>query len=344
MFRQKEIFVGGWEEKTLASMHRRRFENAVAQFPQLGAERLCALNTEAFRRKMERCWQDVPQKPMRAQQEALAWETVLRSIELQADCLSSDEHELIERALLLGGCVRLEDVRDLAAAQALSLRLMASVGLVSGKPYVELEQMVIQPLAKAMAREQHENVRRRFQALRSELDGLLYCSGVLDDRYPQKMIMDKVLADQQDEELCCQLARRYLWASYDCLDYSDGVMLMHPALAEPECLIRNRRGGSGEMLLRASTRACRTMEDILPEEIPLQKALEGAIVGATRSGVRAEEAATAIRYLCKQGAPLEALEDVLQSFLLVRVSPWMRRALVDVFVQLPKWTGQAGCQ
>ena len=109
MFRQEEAFVGGWQDKTIEAMQRRRFEQMVAQLPPLGSSRLENLGAGAFERRLEQCWQDVPRKPMRAQQESEVWRTVLRSIEQQADCLSQEEHALVERALILGGCAPIED-------------------------------------------------------------------------------------------------------------------------------------------------------------------------------------------------------------------------------------------
>ena len=66
MFRQEEVFVGGWQEKTIEAMQRRRFEQMVTQLPPLGAGRLAELSPTAFERKLEQCWQDIERKPMRA--------------------------------------------------------------------------------------------------------------------------------------------------------------------------------------------------------------------------------------------------------------------------------------
>ena len=90
-------------------MLKRRFEQMVAQLPPLGAGRLEALMPSAFERKLEQCWQDVEKKPMRAQQLGEVWNSVLSTIGMQADCLSHEEHELVERALILGGSAQIED-------------------------------------------------------------------------------------------------------------------------------------------------------------------------------------------------------------------------------------------
>jgi len=335
MFRQQEIFVGGWQEKTIEAMLKRRFEQMVAQLPPLGAGRLEALMPSAFERKLEQCWQDVEKKPMRAQQLGEVWKSVLSTIGMQADCLSHEEHELVERALILGGSAQIEDALELEAARALSLRLWASVGLVSGRPYIELERPVLEPVAKAFAREEHEMTRQRLEAFSAGLTGMLYRMGAIDDRQPQQALLRDVLGGRTDDEVLVQLARRYLWASYDCVDYSGGVMLVHAALADPTNLIASSRRRPG--LLMLPQEELRMQMDILPEEIPLQRELERAIGGALRDGFQAQDVARNLRYLCKQGAPLSAMEEVLQSTLIVYVSASMRGALCNMYYRIPKW-------
>lgn len=335
MFRQEEVFIGGWHEKTIEAMQRRRFEQRARQLPPLGAGRLAELSPGSFALKLEQCWQDVQRKPMRAQQITEIWKRVLESIDLQADCLSRDEHELVERALILGGSVRLEDAQELEAARALSLRLWASVGLVSGKPYMELETPILEPAAKAFARPEHERMRQQLDTFDAWLTGTLYRVGAMDDRQPQQMLARSILPQNADGEQRIQLARRYLWASHDCVDYRGGVMLVHSALADPSHLIAcGRRKAGMHVPLQMEHHA---LMDILPEEIPLQQGLERAICGALRDEYREEDVARNLRFLCKQGAPLSAMEDVLQSTLIVYLSTGMRGALANMYYGLPKW-------
>lgn len=341
MFRQEEVFVGGWHEKTIESMLRRRFEQSVSQLPPLGAGRLEALAPTAFERKLEQCWQDIPRKPMRSQQVSQVWQCVLGSVREHADCLSREEHELVERALILGGSAQIEDALELEAARALSLRLWASVGLVSGKPYIELETPIVRPVAKAFARSEHEKIRQRFDDFHEYLTGTLYRLGAMDDRQPQQLILREVLMGSQEDEQLMQLARRYLWASYDCVDYQGGVMLVHPALADPYHLIRTGRRRPSMLALPDSDVHIRM--DILPEEIPLQQELERAISGALRDGHTAQDVARTLRFLCKQGAPLAAMEEVLQESLIVLVSPSVRGALANMYYMTPKWIECAEC-
>ena len=333
MFRQEEIFVGGWQEKTIEAMQKRRFEQCIAQLPPLGAGRLSELSPKAFERRMEQCWQEIERKPMRTQQIAHIWKRILSSIDMQADCLSREEHELVERALILGGTVQLEDTLELEAARALSLRLWASVGVVSGKPYLELETPVLEPVARAFAREEHDRIRQQLENFRTWLTGSLYRVGAMDDRQPHQMLISQLLSAHGDREHLAQLSRRYLWATCDCVDYRGGVLLLHSALADPRHMIAFGK----RKLSRLLPAQAQLPVDILPEEIPLSRNLERVIAGALRDGYRAEDVARSIRFLCKQGAPLGAMEEVLQSALIVLVSKGMRAALANMYYGIPKW-------
>lgn len=229
----------------------------------------------------------------------------------------------------------IEDAAELEAAQALSYRLWASVGLVSGRPYMELEPALMRPVAKALASDRHEQVRRRFEEFRAHLYGMLYRFGALDDRQPQQMILQEVLEGKATTQSERMLARCYLWSSCDCMDYGSGVMLLHPALAEPQTLLSS--GKRWRSLKRAESLSIMPDMDILPEEIPLQEGLERVITGVMRDGHREREVARNLRFLCKQGAPLPALQEILQSSLIVLLSRPMHCALENMYYMTPKW-------
>ena len=335
MFRYEEAFAGGWSDKTIEAMRKRRFERILAQMKPLGECRFDALTAGELARRLENSWQNIEKKPLRRLQFSSVKETVLGSINLQADCLSEDERDLVERALILGGSVRLDDVQELEAARALSLRLWGSLGLVREQPVLQLEHYVLRPAAQAMARREHEQMRKRFSAFHKELEGLLYCAGAVDDRLPQRMILRSVLHESAKQKEADLLARHYLWAQCDCMDYHGGVLLVHSAFAEPGCMLAS--GGRIGRLCAAERVRCLVAADILPEEIPLQEALEREIEGALRPGRSAQEVARELRYLCKQGAPLDALAQVLQNALIVLLSERMRAALERMHAMTPKW-------
>lgn len=128
-----------------------------------------------------------------------------------------------------------------------------------------------------VSRNEHEAIRARLNDFHEYLTGTLYRVGALDDRQPQRMILRDILCVDEQDEVFSQLARRYLWASYDCMDYNGGVMLIHPRWPTHQSVIRGKRNLGGVLMMPSS--AVR-YTDILPEEIPLQKELECAIAGA----------------------------------------------------------------
>lgn len=133
---------------------------------------------------------------------------------------------------------------------------------------------------------------------------------------------------------------RYLWASYDCMDYNGGVMLIHPALADPQSVIRGKRNLGG-VLMMPSSAVCYT--DILPEEIPLQKELECAIAGVRfATGRRAEECCDNAASACASRARRSAhWKKFCRLLCQVYVSDSMRAALSDLYIQTPKWVAPA---
>ena len=98
MFRQEEVFPGGWPDKTVEAMRKRRFEQSIRQMEPLDANRLETLTPGALARRLEQSWQEVKRRPMYHQQLTQVRKQVLETIDAQADCLSNEEHELVERA------------------------------------------------------------------------------------------------------------------------------------------------------------------------------------------------------------------------------------------------------
>ena len=123
MFRQEEVFPGGWPDKTVEAMRKRRFEQSIHQMEPLGANRLETLPPGALARRLEQSWQEVKRRPMYHQQLTQVWKQVLETIDAQADCLSNEEHELVERAIILGGTAQIEDAAELEAAAQLVVRV-----------------------------------------------------------------------------------------------------------------------------------------------------------------------------------------------------------------------------
>ena len=336
LFRTDEDCKAPWSERTLEQLRAQRYEREVMRLGALETRPLSALDMRALTARIEACWQDIPRKPLRAQQAAVAQQAVLRTIERQADCLSAQEHALCERLFMAGGRAALADAQELDAARALSLRLLARVGMADGMPTVVLEADFARALEAAFSREEHARMRMRLFTCQATVCAALYLAGVLDDRAPQQLFTAQVLGLSEPDQDALELARHYLWASFDCMDYEDGVLLIHPAVANPQALTHKH----GVRLEQFTTRELLGgMQGILPQEEPLEDALTRALSGALRPGVDVAESVRTLRLLCKQGAPVDALREVTDGLLMVRRTERMDAALLSMHAGAVRWNG-----
>ena len=336
MFRSDEICETPWNERTLWQLRAQRFEQEVKCLQPLRARSLAQMDRQTLTARIEACWQDVARKPLRIQQAAAAQEAVLRTIERQADCLSMEEHALCERLFAAGGCAHLTHAQELDAARALSLRLLAHVGTEGGVPVAALDTDFAPALEAAFSRKEHAQMRMRLFTYQATVCAALYLAGVLDDRAPQRLFTAQVLGLSEPDEESLALARHYLWASFDCVDYEDGVLLAHPAIIHPRALAR--RGGA-QLESFTARELLGGMQGILPQEEPLEDALKRAIDGALRPGVEMDESVQSLRLLCKQNVPVSALQEVLDSLLMVRRTERMDAALAAMHAGVVRWNG-----
>lgn len=319
-------------------MRARRWEERTSHLSEAHDGALTGLTAQELRCRIECGWQAVPCKPVAAQQEAVALRVVLEALPRQVDCLAICEHSLLERLLVEGGHAKLEELEELEAALALRHRLWADVGLLDGRVIARLDSRLMQPLREAMERPAHTAARMRLFSVHATISGLLYIAGALDDRAPQRLFMEQVLqADEQDEE-AQHLAQKYLWAAYDCVDYPQGVLLVHPALADPLGFVAGWERPMGTPEIDA-VRLLGGMQGILPDEEPLDDALAAALRHALRPSQDVDCVVQELRLLAKQGAPLEALHHVLAPKLCVLETPTIRQAVRALWQGVPRWEG-----
>ncbi|MCL2545047.1 MAG: hypothetical protein FWE77_03920 [Clostridia bacterium] len=337
MFRTQGIADTDWSARTLSNLRARRWEERVARLREAGDGALSGLTAQQLRSRIERGWQAVPCRPVPAQQEEEALRVVLEALPRQADCLAISEHSLLERLLMDGGCAALEELEELEAAWALRHRLWADVGYLHGQIVARLDGRLARPLREALAQPAHNGVRMRVFSVHATLSGLLYIAGALDDRAPQRLFMEQVLqADPQDEE-AQHLAQQYLWAAYDCVDYPQGVLLVHAALADPSPFANGAYPPEAPELDAAQLLG--GMQGVLPVEEPLDAALISLLKHALRPSQDAEECVQELRLLAKQGAPLEAMRRVLTPKLCVLETPAIRYAVRALWQGVPRWEG-----
>lgn len=338
LFRKQMVEDPDWRAKTLSAMRAQRWAERVAGLTQVRGGALCGLTAQELRHRIECGWQAVPCKPVPTQQEEVALRVVLDALPRQVDCLSIQEHSLVERLLVEDGCSELEELEELEAAYALRHRLWADVGRDGDSVQARLDSRLMDPLRAAMARPEHAATRMRLFSVHATISGLLYVVGALDDRAPQQLFMEQVLqADPQDEE-AQHLAQQFLWSTYDCVDYPEGVLLVHAGWANPLDFVTGWHARPAEDAVDAA-QLLGGMQGVLPVEEPLDATLEALLQGALRPSQDVGECVREMRLLAKQGAPLEALHHVLASKLSILETPAIRRAVRTLWEGVPRWQG-----
>jgi len=338
VFRTQRAADADWSGRTLSALRARRWEERVAQLGKVRNGALLGLTAQELRFRIEESWQAVPRKTARARQQEEAFQVVLKALPRQADCLAISEHSLLERLLMQCGCAELEDLEELEAALALRHRLWVDVGYLQGRVVARLDSRLAQPLREAMDRPAHNGLRMRLFSVHATLSGLLYIAGALDDSAPQRLFMEQVMqSDPQDEE-AAHMARHYLWAAYDCVDYPQGVLLVHAALADPSPLAYGWDPPPEAPPLDAA-QLLGGMQGVLPVEKALDDALIRQLRHALRPSQDAKLCVQELRLLAKQGAPLEALHHVLAPSLCVLETPAIRHAVRALWQGAPRWEG-----
>lgn len=264
--------------------------------------------------------------------------TVLETLKDDLDCLGIQEHTLVERMLIGDGETALETVPEMEAAYTLRMRLWCDLGLDSEEtPTARLDPLLFDKLPDFLLRARHQERRARVFVFDGMLHGLLYMSGYLDDRLPCREFIREVLRTEHTPKTE-RLARNFLEASCDTYPLLAANLLVHEALADPEALVPIlSEKGAFQMPAVTPGVLSASMNGLLPEESMPDEALQRALHGALRPEYEPYEAASDLRLLAKQGAPLNSMQEIMASMLCVLPTSHMDGALREMRRRVPRW-------
>ncbi|MCL1964762.1 MAG: hypothetical protein FWF69_06850 [Firmicutes bacterium] len=328
-----------WPDRARAQMQAARWEACLngisSQAPCAGV--IDAYSIDLLTELIDEGWVNVPHAPSNMLLRRAARRQVMGTLKDDADCLSLQEHTLVERMLIGDGRVFLGTVSEFEAAFTLKRRLWCDVGVFQERPCCRLDGALIQALPEILTRACHMERRSRIFVFDGMMHGLLYLSGFLDDRLPKQRFIEEVLQTRHTPETE-RLARNYLEAAFDCTAVAGCNLLLHEDLAAPESLVGTLASQGGFQLPSVTpNQLAGSMNGILPEELPAHQKLSLALRGALRPELDPEEAAGDLRMLLKQGATLEVLHDVMAGMLCVLPTAHIENALLEMSVRTPRW-------
>lgn len=334
-----------WAERTDSRMQAARWaaciEGLEQEPPQAGV--IDTYPDDLLRMLVAEGWADLTRMPDGEDDlRAAVRRAVMDTLSMDADCLSIAEHTLVERMLIGDGRVVLESVADMEAAYTLRMRLWCDVGVEDDEAVARMDEQLLQALPEWLMTGVHQERRGRIFIFSGMLEGMLYIAGWLDDRLPKERFIQDVLQAKASPETE-RLARNYLEASYDTYEMGGCNLLLHEALAVPEQFAGKTSVMEAPQLPPLSPGLmAASMNGLLPEEsIPNEK-LRRALHGALRPEYDPEDASTDLRFLAKQNAPAETLQEIMASMLVVLPTPHMDAALHELRLQTPRWHGTDG--
>lgn len=254
----------------------------------------------------------------------------------EAHYLSSAENALAEQLLLAGGRLTSKNWEEIPAAEALANRLWCSFASAGDTWTLELAQELRDPLIKAFTQEKHSSARTRTFRYDVTIHGLLYITGFLPSQQPRDIFMKDVLRSRAP--WAGVIADRYLKSSFEYVaDERGQILLLHPALADPNRLLRTLGGRVNAAITLTEEALLGGMNGMLAEEVALHESMQSALQGNLRPEWRADEAADDLRFLVKQNVPYRELEAVMATMLCIRPTAALKEALKNLYNNTPRW-------
>lgn len=327
-----------WYDRTDGRMQEARWEACLCGAP---PEPPCAgvidtLPIDFLEGLIEYGWVRVPNATSEPSLRKQARLTVYRTLMDDADCLSPEEHALVERMLLGGGIAEIETVAAFEAAYTLQMRLWCDLGVHDHIPCARLDAGILARLPGMLMRKEHRERRARIFIYNGMLHGLIYLTGYIDERIPIRRFIEEVLQANKTEHTI-RLAKNYVEASFDCETIGGCDLLIHSSLAAPGTLMQTWAMHDGHDVQLTPSQLIGSMSGLLPGEVLLDKKMRLALSGALRPEIDEEKAAQDLRMLIKQGAPIQALRDIMAGMLCVLPTEHMENTLLEMNYLTPRW-------
>ncbi len=337
MFIEKQLKSFSWADSTMSQLKARRLkacEQYLAGLPDINLfdANLTDLKAEEL---FELSWNIEESHETKLHRIEDMRNEVLSRFHQEIELLSPGEHELLVRLILFGGRIPLYRPENCFYAASLVRRLWASVNMNGQVPILRLPTPIFMNTLVILAKDAHKSFREIVNRTFDDIENCLYLYGILRIQEAVQ-IMD--LSFQETEVFNQpEFYLRALKAEFDTFLHPEiGLCLVHPGLANPSGLIRSfkpfpfveMKNGN---FLPESYDALSNIED------PLFDRLLGLIQPLVRADLSAEEILEDLIVMVKQGAPVEALQEVLSARIITMLSSEMKYILSEMVRMIPRW-------
>ncbi len=338
MLRETNLQPLHWADKTMSMLQRDQLEACEKRLATLPSRSIFEMDDDTYTEEVWAASYDAQEHPLQNELHTVQGlrARVLSNLSAEAALLSIDEHMLLERMLSLGGTAELIDWEEVSAAESLVKRMWCTISRKDGVIHVHLPKLLVTPLTLTIGTRQHQELRERLITLDTIVRAMLCIGGVLHYRTPLIHLLTDVLRDTYACDM--SLALRCIRASFDyTYDRKGDLILLHPGLADPERLMTKHPPMNDAPLLMDEETMTIAVWGMLPQERPLAEALLCQIAGAVRPELTEQGAVEDLLILAKQGVPVETMQEVLGTLLMVQPTPEMRRAVAAMHANTPRW-------
>lgn len=337
MLREGNVKSLHWADKTMSILRERQMEASLSRLSACPAKGLFSGCDDVMVEDLWRHTYDALENPVLTSLHTTRGLQRLVTARLAAEAalLSIEEHELLERVIVLGGKAELFN-DEVTVAESLVRRMWCTFDVTDGRLCLLLPETLLVPLSNMLLTPTHLEIRAKLEQFDNFINWLLHLTGFLHYREPLRYLLRHVVAGTYaDQET---IALRYLRIAFDYIYDEHGEMiLLHPGLAEPERLLKPRRGVSLPMPDPRMFPANFEPGSLLPEEIPVYERLIGLLAGAVRPELTEDMAVRDLIMLAKQGVSFEESAEVLSSLLTILPTAAMLDGLRMLHAHTPRW-------
>ncbi len=330
-----------WPDLTMTAMMRKRFEaceSVLAGLPPRALFDPETNDTDAEELYLS-SWYATEEKRTALQTIDGLRNRVLSDLTVEVSLLSPGEHDLLVRAVILGGILPLRQSEYLFAAIALARRLLGRVERQHRSATLIIPRSVCMAVLLSLAGKPVHEVHEKCLHIFGTVDNTLYLAGAMKAETAVKemgrALQQTIAADRP------RLYLRALKADFETFVDRDGQLyLIHSGLAHPQRLLdeRARLSGLSPHFLDDQPHLLEAYHSLTMLEDPLYDRLEALLQGVTRQETSPEDVSEDLFLLAKQGASPADLRDVLAMQLVCLPTEPMLETLREIAARVPRWS------
>ncbi len=324
----------GWMDRTLSVLRSSRLEACGKELAGLGG---CGLfdaettDTDA-ERLFEQSYYASEDREVRLHTIEELRMRVLSQFPAEMGLLNQDEFSLLLKLALFGGEMPILDWNDVIPARSLVYRMWCRMRPERGT-WIRMPRQLCVSALLMLASEELKKVRETVESVIETADNTLYLAGMMPAEIVTRdmgfQLQGSLAADKPE------LYTRLMKSSFETVWSREGkLMLVHPGLAEPDLLIREKSGiglGVDQSSMEELYGSLMDVED------PLYDNLMSLVQGLCRQETTEEDAVEDLILLAKQNAPVAEMREVLASRLICLPTEEMVSVLREMYDRIPRW-------